>query len=60
MWQWQPHRVACIAVAGESGTGYSIAREASVPQRLSVEKADQPVRVHLRMVNGVVEIVALD
>lgn len=45
---------------GESGTGYAIQREASVPRRLSVEKTDQPVRVHLRNVNGVVEIVALD
>ena len=45
---------------GKSGTGYAIQREASVPQRLSVEKTDQPVRVHLRKVNGVVEIVELD
>jgi len=45
---------------GKSGTGYAIMREASVPQRLSVEKTDQPVRVHLRNVNGVIEIVALD
>lgn len=45
---------------GKSGTGYRIAHEASVPRRLTVEKAEQPVRVHLRKVNGVVEIVALD
>ena len=45
---------------GESGTGYSIEREASVPRRLLVEKTDEPVRVHLRNVNGVIEVVALD
>jgi hypothetical protein len=45
---------------GKSGTGYAIQREASVPQRLSIEKTDQPVRVHLRKMNAVIEIVALD
>src|SRR5215472_5860843 len=45
---------------GKSGTGYSIMREASVPQRLSVQKTDEPVHVHLRNVNGIIEIVALD
>jgi hypothetical protein len=44
---------------GESGTGYSISREASVPRRLLVEKADEPVRVHLRNVNGVIEVVGV-
>jgi len=45
---------------GKSGTGYAIMREASVPQRLSVQKTDEPVHVHLRNVNGVIEVVALD
>ena len=45
---------------GESGTGYAIQGEASVPRRLLVEKTDEPVRVHLRNVNGVIEVVALD
>jgi len=45
---------------GKSGTGYAIMREARVPQRLSVQKTDEPVHVHLRNVNGIIEIVALD
>jgi hypothetical protein len=64
---WCPHppcynegAVTVWVERGESGTGYSIMREASVPERLSVEKTHQPVRVHLRNVNGVIEIVALD
>jgi len=45
---------------GESGTGYAIESQAGVPRRLSVEKTDESVRVHLRNVNGVIEVVALD
>ena len=45
---------------GKSGTGYRIARAASVPEPLRVDKRGGPIRVHMRKAGGVVEVVALD
>jgi hypothetical protein len=45
---------------GNSGTGYRIASAASVPEPLQVEKNSGPIRVHLRKMAGLVEIVDLD
>jgi hypothetical protein len=48
-----------IVERGDSGTGYRIASEASVPQPLQVEKRGEPVHVYMRKQNGEVQIVAL-
>jgi hypothetical protein len=45
---------------GKSGTGYRIPAAASVPAPLALEKRRGPIRVHMRKINGVVEIVGLD
>ena len=45
---------------GRSGTGYRIPTAASVPVTLEIHKQTGLIHVHMRKVNGVVEIVALD
>ena len=45
---------------GKAGSGYAIAGAAGVPEPLEVEKNGGPIRVHMRKVGGLVEIVALD
>ena len=45
---------------GKSGTGYRIASAASVPEPLELDKKSGPIRVHMRKVGGLVEIVSLD
>lgn len=45
---------------GKSGTGYRIAAAASVPAPLEIHKQSGLIHVHMRKVNGVVEIVALE
>jgi hypothetical protein len=49
-----------IVEHGKSGTGYRIARAASVPDHLTVDKHGGAIRVHMRKTGGVVEVVALD
>lgn len=49
-----------VVERGKSGTGYRIGRAASVPEPLRVDKRGGPIRVHMRKVGGVVEVVALD
>ena len=49
-----------VVERGKSGTGYQIARAASVPAPLRVDKHGGPIRVHMRKTGGVVEVVALD
>ena len=45
---------------GKSGTGYRIASAASVPEPLELDKNSGPIRVHMRKVAGLVEVVGLD
>ena len=45
---------------GRSGTGYRILTAASVPATLEIHKQTGLIHVHMRKVNGVVEIFALD
>ena len=45
---------------GVSGTGYRIPTAASVPVTLEIHKQTGLIHVHMRKVNGAVEIVALD
>lgn len=45
---------------GQSGTGYRIPNSASVPAPLEIQKQSGPIRVNMRKVNGVVEIIALE
>jgi hypothetical protein len=45
---------------GRSGTGYRIPAAACVPASLEIHKESRLIHVHMRKVNGVVEIVALD
>ena len=45
---------------GRSGTGYRIPTAASVPAPLRIHKQSGLIHVHMRKVDGVVEIVALD
>jgi hypothetical protein len=65
--QWCPHPPcdnqggATVSVErGKSGTGYRIAAAASVPAPLQIHKQSGSIRVRMRKVNGVVEIVALE
>ena len=44
---------------GKSG-GYRIPAEASVPEPLELQKDRGPIRVHMRKVDRIVEIVGLD
>ena len=45
---------------GENGTGYRIGSAASVPEPLELDKNSGPIRVHMRKVAGIVEVVGLD
>ena len=45
---------------GNAGTGYRIAAAASVPEPLAIQKRRGPIRVHMRKLNGVIEIVGID
>ena len=44
---------------GKSGTGYALGRNAGVPVALSVEKQRGPIRIELKKVQGVVQVVGI-